>query len=392
MIKEFRVENFLSWVELPFQPRDINLVIGLNNSGKTNLCNALLFLSCTSHRELQKCLDEMLLPVQGMANFSYKKPTTEFLLTATLPFEGEQITYKYELALAVLRSSMPDAKLEVQMERLTATGEGFEDVILLENTPDGVRLLHEGEFEKRLADPYKMTSAPRDTTMLHRLYDRETNRRANHFKQYLSRWQYYSFSQNALRQLDHTPNTFILNPDGSNLASVIWNLKKSDEGSYRTLLRALQLLEPDLDFINFFGGEAEPMVTMWLTYKNGARIPAWRASAGTLRFLALSYVFFVRPPEGYQPLLIVEEPENGLYVGILKKLLDMLGSEPSSPQVLFTSHSPYFIDLFDDKLQNIFVTTRDEYRSLLRPIDTAKAKARLSEYPLGEQHYREMLV
>ena len=60
--------------------------------------------------------------------------------------------------------------------------------------------------------------------------------------------------------------------------------------------------------------------------------------------------------------------------------------------MIFTSHSPYFIDLFDDRLDGVFVMKRgEEHSSIVQP-DAEKVKARLEKYPLGEMHYREMLV
>ena len=117
-------------------------------------------------------------------------------------------------------------------------------------------------------------------------------------------------------------------------------------------------------------------------------MPAWRASNGTLRLLALSYILTVQPSS----FLIIEEPENGIYVGYLKKLLALINENNNIQQVLFTSHSPYFIDLFDNKLENVFVTNRDKYRSILSNIDIVKAQQNLKDFSLGEQHFRELLT
>ena len=48
MLREFRVDNFKSLINVVFQPRNANLLTGRNNSGKTNLCQALRFVSGSS--------------------------------------------------------------------------------------------------------------------------------------------------------------------------------------------------------------------------------------------------------------------------------------------------------------------------------------------------------
>ena len=45
MLKEFRVDNYKSLINGVFRPQGMNLLLGMNNSGKTSLCQALQFLS-----------------------------------------------------------------------------------------------------------------------------------------------------------------------------------------------------------------------------------------------------------------------------------------------------------------------------------------------------------
>ena len=57
MLQEFRVDNFKSLINVVFKPREINLLIGRNNSGKTNLCQALRFVSGSSFTTFDACAD-----------------------------------------------------------------------------------------------------------------------------------------------------------------------------------------------------------------------------------------------------------------------------------------------------------------------------------------------
>ena len=91
------------------------------------------------------------------------------------------------------------------------------------------------------------------------------------------------------------------------------------------------------------------------------------------------------------PLYMIEEPENGVHVSFLKTLLEMIDQSPGRPQLIFTSHAPYFIDLFDSRLDGVFVLRRDEAHTSITQPDIEAAKARLGDFPLGEQHFREML-
>ena len=179
-------------------------------------------------------------------------------------------------------------------------------------------------------------------------------------------------------------------PDGRNLASVLFGLKSANERQYRRLMEVLRHVEPASDIINFRGG-AENNVFMLFEDRDGHALPARNASSGTLRFLALAYVLLAQPRAVPSPLCLIEEPENGLHVGVLKTLFEMADPPPAGPQLVFTSHAPCFIDLFDDHLDGIFLFDRDKgHTSITRP-NPARVKARLEDFPLGEQHFRDML-
>ncbi|MBU1319396.1 MAG: AAA family ATPase [candidate division Zixibacteria bacterium] len=392
MLQEIKIDNFMSLINVVFEPKDANLVVGVNNAGKTNLTRALMFLSSTAWRPLDECAQFIGIPIQYIRNVYYKKQTVDISVKATVPFEDHTAGFAYSLRISFTNRTTPVLEMEVDSESLIIDAPGFESVELLNNTREGVSLLNEIDHLKG-ETKYVKTFAPRNTTMLHRLYDLETNKRSNCFKRYLQFWQSYELDQSALRGGNYIPNDFLLNHTGGNLASVIYHLKKSNEQSYRVLLDCVKMMEPDLEYINFFGGDDQRNVAMSFDYKSQVRLPGWTASSGTLRFLALAYVLLAQPLLQSRPLIMVEEPENGIYVGLLKEILSMAleGGGPR-PQLLFTSHSPYFVDLFDKRLDSVFVMKRDEYASKISRIDAAEAENRLKEYPLGEQHFWEMLT
>ena len=389
MLQEFRVDNFKSLINIVFKPQEINLLLGKNNSGKTNLCQALQFVGATSIAPLNECADRVAGGLFGMTNFAFDKSTIDFSLRAHVPYEQEDLIFEYELTISPPQNSIGEALVRVDREILAATGGKFDKTVLLENISGKIRLLHEKDFIAG-TENYIETSAPRDTTMLQRLYDLETNLRANHFKRYLGNWSYYDLSPTTMRGSAHKPNEVFLSVDGSNLASVLYWLKTSNERDYRKLLKVIHEIEPKLDLINFHVVSDSSAVFMLFEDSDGHSLPAWNASNGTLRFLALTYVLLIQPTIDSRPLLMIEEPENGIYVGFLKTLLEM-ADWSQGPQVIFTSHAPYFIDLFDKYLDGIFVLKRgDQHTSITQP-NIDKVKKRLEKLPLGEQHFQEML-
>ena len=406
MLREFRVDNFKSLINVVFEPRSANLLIGRNNSGKTNLCQALRFVSGSSVVKLDEAADVAAGPRLGMTSFALDKSTIDFTIRAELPRGGERLTFEYELTVSPPRPGSGETAVRLEREVLRVDGGAFDDAVLLENVSGQGRLLHEKNSGNgappdadgmthavalRHAPRYVETTAPTDATMLQRLFDVEANPTANHFKRYLTGWTYYDLAPVAMRTPLHKPGDFVvLQPDGGNLTSVLFGLKSADERQYRRLMEVFRHVDPGFDIINFRGG-AENNLFMFFEDQDRHALPAPNASSGTLRFLALAYVLLVQPRAVPSPLFLIEEPENGLHVGILKTLFEMADPPPAGPQLVFTSHAPYFIDLFDDRLDGIFLFDRDKgHTSITRP-DPARVKAWLEDFPLGEQHFRDML-
>ena len=390
MLQEFRVDNFKSLINIAFKPQEINLLLGRNNSGKTNLCQALQFVGASSLFPLNECAERVAGGLFGMTNFAFDKSTIDFYVRAQVPYEGENLVFEYELTISPPKNPI-ESTVRVEVERLTVTGGVFDKTILLENVSGRIWLLDDKNFMAGTANHVEMT-VPRDATMLQRLYDFENHARANHFKSYLNNWICYDLSPMAMRGADFKINEIFLNSDGSNLASVLYRLKTSDERNYRKLLKVIQEIEPKLDLINFQIVSDSRAVFMWFEDSDGHSLNAGNASNGTLRFSALAYILLVQPAVVLHPLfMMIEEPENGIYVGFLKTLLEMARQSPAHPQIVFTSHAPYFVDLFDVHLDGVFVLHQSEHHTSIRQPNVDEVKKRLEHFPLGEQHFREML-
>lgn len=129
--------------------------------------------------------------------------------------------------------------------------------------------------------------------------------------------------------------------------------------------------------------------------KTGRTIRGQQASDGTilmLGFLALSYL--PEPPR----LLLIEEPENGIYPKRLQEVVTMLRrmaqekGDSQCPQIVFTTHSPFVVSFFEP--EEVTFLSRDpahpESGVRARPLrDAPRIRERLAEgeFYLGELWY-----
>ncbi len=401
MIRRIRINNFKTMLNFEFMPAGINLIIGRNNSGKTNLCSAMRFLGLSSERE--QTLDAAIYTALGerwnITNFNvHDNDLIEFEVNCELKYDVEVISFNYRLVLHTRTSSSNEAQpLSIDEECLMASGGRFAQTILLENIRGRVRMLHEEGFVQGRSDsPYYVgLRVPTDSTMLSQLFELENNPRAILFRSFLRSWSYYNFSPDALRQPDVIVNKDYLSSNGANLSRVLFALHNEKPRIERQLIDTVRVLEPQLEYFSFSSAGSEH-VHLFAEEKSGNRLSARSLSDGTLRFIGMVYVILMAANNannsGFPPLTIIEEPENGLYAGYLKPLIEKIDITGLNGQFVFTSHSPYFIDLFDNNLEGIHIIKSGHPSSSLIKPDSQKVKVLLDQMSLGEMHFREMLA
>lgn len=401
MLKSFSVNNFKSFINLVFKPVGLNLLVGANNAGKTNLCHAIRFLGLTAQMPIDDAAISCVPEPWNLMNVYVPSQVLTIAATCELRLEDEPLTFIYELSLLSQKMAAMQAQrptFTVSKEILRVSGGKFTDTVLLENNAGQVRLLHEKRFLRGLASEsepsYVDTNAPTNATMLFRLFDLETNQRSNLFKKYLSSWGYYNFDPNRLRSKVARRTRGTLESDGSNLLSVLFTLHNVRPRIERLLIEATKLLEPRLDLFSFDTPDPDH-VYMFFEDKRGNKFGVDSVSDGTLRYLAMCYLVLSAREEieqiGGWPLTMIEEPENGLFVGNLKELFERIDPSGRQGQFIFTSHNPYFIDLFDAALEGLFlVKAGDTHSSVIKP-DETKLKGHLGKFSLGEMHFRGLV-
>jgi predicted ATPase len=396
MLKSFRISNFRSLVNVEFRPVGSNLLIGPNNAGKTSLCSGLRFLSLTASLDLETAAQHAVGETWNIANAYVNDRTLRFDVKASLDDGGQTLDFDYTLVLSVANGSADlGVTVRAEEERLLVTGGKFAQTVLLDCTKAQAQLLHEEQFLQGGAPHKAETLSPPDATMLSRLYDLHSNRRANLFKQYLQSWRYFNLDPHAMRShqvVSEKPPTILT--DGSNLSKVLFALHNEQPRVERKIIESIKAIEPKIDLFSFRSPDPQS-VYLFMEDREQNRFGMQSVSDGTLRYLVFAILVHGlaenRAMAKFSPLVIIEEPENGLYVGQLKPLFEKVDSSGASGQFVFTSHSPYFIDLWENNLAGVHLLKPGKPSSVLVVPDQDKLKKLLAEMPLGELHFREML-
>ena len=133
------------------------------------------------------------------------------------------------------------------------------------------------------------------------------------------------------------PREFL--PDGSNLPWMISRLAE-DGGKFNDWISHLKTAIPDIQNITTTIRPENRHAHLNVLHENGALVPSWLVSDGTLRLLALTIPAYLPEITG---TFLVEEPENGIHPQAIETVLQSLMSVYDG-QVLIATHSPIVLN------------------------------------------------
>ena len=187
--------------------------------------------------------------------------------------------------------------------------------------------------------------------------------------------------------------------DGSNLAGALTYIRDQDEDAYDHLREELQRWLPEFDSIGFTNDQNGYRSLYLRQAGTRQQIPATELSEGTL--LALALLAIVHQP-GAPTLIGLEEPDRGLHPRLLREVRDALyrisfpsdfGIKRQPVQVIATTHSPLFLDLFKDHPEQIIIAEKnaDGSATFKNLSEDKQLQEMIGDAPLGEVWYSGVL-
>jgi predicted ATPase len=168
-----------------------------------------------------------------------------------------------------------------------------------------------------------------------------------------------------------------LEEDFSNLGLVLSRLFNTPKTKH-AILEALRDLYEGLTDCNVLVKAGT--VQVFLT-EGEFTIPATRLSDGTLRYLCLLAILC--DPEA-PPLICIEEPELGLHPDIMPKIADLLVAASKHTQIIVTTHSDILVDAMTERPEAVLVCEKHKGVTQIQRLDSAELKIWLDKYRLGE--------
>jgi len=374
MLKKITVHGFKSIERQTIELGALNVVIGANGSGKSNLLDALSFFrACALGKR-----DDWVKRQGGAERLLYhgKKMTKACFLAC----EEESFAYEQTL-IPVVGDSLAVAK-----EKLDILGaveewtEGGTDIDSLED-----QLLKEEKY--RLEQCVSQGSMTRE----------EADEEIDHYpsaKHHIEGWRMYHLhdtsSTSAIKSTCNINDNRVLREDASNLAAYLYWLKQKEPDAYRRIVSIVQLAIPYLeDFILEPSRQNKKMIQLeWKQQHSEAYFDADSLSDGSLRFIGL--MTLLNQPRWTMPsLIVIDEPELGLHPLAIRLLAEMLDVASGQTQIVVATQSVTLLDNFP--VEQIIVVDHDGRGSQFRRLRPDDYAMWLEDYSVGELWEKNVL-
>jgi len=383
-IQRLEIQGFRSLKAVTWEPSGLNVVIGPNGTGKSNLLRGLAMLSHSA----SSSLGDEIVAAGGIVPLLWDREAKSIVWTVkTDPAFPNRDPVKealtYELELRQLGSTSA-CRIEHELlgnYYLQDIGSKPHPMKFLERLPGRAVLF---DFQERELVAHE-GSVPDDQTLLSLVPAPFSNPVVTAFKKKLAGWSIYHdmhVDQRApIRQATVARTETMLAADGQNLIPVLHTLYTGSRDFKRTVDAAMHAA---------FGTDYEELVFPPAADHQVQLRIQWRSlrtqqstadlSDGTIRFLLLLAVFG-NPDPG--DLIAIDEPETGLHPSMLPIVAELATQAAERTQIIMTTHSPEFLDAFRGATPTTTVARWIEGRTELPIVEGEELQRWLQEYSLG---------
>jgi len=379
MITHLRVRNFKSLrdFDLPLGP--LNVLVGPNMAGKSNVLDLFKFLF----------------------QVFFPEPGTEGITYALAQRGGpSEVVWKggedklISVALEGFDDSEPDSKYKYELQLITGAGNFVtvqnESLKLLRGNKEADLLRQEGGSRRFVnADGKDMGNVPSSGTSTSALQYPWPDWEGRKLHEWVRGWRFYHLVPPVMRQQSQMMSGQQLTSAGDNVSAWLMWMQTHSPEAFGRINEVLRDLFPEIIHARTlptrFGTVQLEISERVLTRPT----TGLQASDGLLALLALLSLIYV-PPELSGTLFCIEEPENHLHPRLLETLAallrqvreELLDSNKHLTQIIITTHSPYLVDQMTlDEV--IWIEKKDGATRAYRPADRAHLRKLVEDKDLG---------
>ena len=214
----------------------------------------------------------------------------------------------------------------------------------------------------------------------------EENSRGEHLRALVDQYWVHHFpntgEKSSYRSANQINDNRLLRADGSNLASVLYRIRLTDDVRFRRIEDYIRGMVPSFGYFNLMpsGTDESEIHLQW--YPRGREDVLFderHLSDGTLRMMSL-VTLLLQPvlPE----LVLIDEPEIGLHPAAMTMIGDLLKKAAQKTQVIISTQSIDMVNQF--QTDEVLVCDYKDGQSQYRRLDSKELERWEEEYTIGE--------
>ncbi|HAH47707.1 AAA family ATPase [Gimesia sp.] len=171
--------------------------------------------------------------------------------------------------------------------------------------------------------------------------------------------------------------------DGGNLAAMLYYYKSSHHKIYDRILSTIRKIVPGFDTFEMEPQRANPrnILLNWKQIGSDYLLGPHQISDGSLRVMVL-VTLLLQPQKTLPDLIILDEPELGLHPHAMSMIAGLIQAASVNSQLLVCTQSPTFLDEFSP--EEVIVAEARDRESQFRRLDEKDLTNWLDDYSLGE--------
>lgn len=412
MLTRLKISGFKNLVDVDVRFGPFTCIAGPNGVGKSNLFDAIRFLSALAdkplieaafcvrdeggrttdlrsifhragkkHDQFMTFEAEMIVPAKGIDDLGQEAKATITFLRYTLILRYREGSNHHALgALELVKEELAPIRITQANKHILFphSRKDWREQVVTGKRSGGPFISTEGEEEARIIKlhqdggsrgrPLDRSAGILPRTVLSAVNAAESPT-ALLARREMQSWRLLQLEPSALRQPDPFTAPRVMDHNGAHLAATLYHLAHTDEHDgdtedddrsssavYTRVANRLAELIADVRGISVDRDEKRELFTVAVRDEHGTAHAAKALSDGTLRFLALAVV---EADPNMKGVLCLEEPENGIHPERIPAMLSLLQDiatdpssvfDPSDPlrQIIVNTHSPAVVGQIDD--------------------------------------------
>ena len=352
-LQRLTLNGFKSIKAMDLELHPLNILIGANGAGKSNLISFFKMLN-----EMMAARFQLYIGTSGRAqSLLHFGPKITPQIEAKLEFEVDNGIDAYHIRL------------------FHAAGD---TLIFAEET---LSFLQTGWSSPRTDE----LGAGHQETQIIKAAD-EGKQTAKTLRYLLNRCRVYHFHDTSstadVRQSSYVGNDRWLMPDAGNLPALLLRFRKENGGAaYQRIIGTIRLIAPFFDDFVLEPDVSNRVILNWRHKESDQVFGPHQFSDGTLRAIGLA-TLLLQPEDELPELIVVDEPELGLHPYALNVVAALFSKAALHTQILISTQSSSFLDNFDP--EDVIVVNLEGKESQFERLNPTELEAWLDEYSLGE--------